>query len=468
MNEEESTRNCPLASRSLKWLAGVLVIVGAGAYTRHRFLYARHPETTLRKSEEVVAVSARTVTTKTLREKIRVAGDIKPLRRVELAPKLQGRLERLRLDNGTPIEEGMRVRKGEVVAVIDRDVLLAQAKQAEASLEALLAEKEKMDRGARPEELEIARAQVASAEALVKQAESAVAEADATLKNATRNLERMRKLFADRVITKQKLDDFETQCTVCKQKYLSALQMKEEALKKLSMAAAKLKLVEKGAREEDRKALEANIKRARAALELAKEQLEEATIRSPINGVVAHKYLDEGNLLSPGMPILSIIDIDTVKIIASVPQSYASKLVEGKTSVLVTVKGYEGWSWKGTLWRVYPEADARMRTLTVEARVPNTDARLKPGLYATLDVILTERRNVPFVKPGEFIERKGKKYAYILEGGRAKKTGITLGIREGERIEVLKGLKPGDTLITSSLAKLTDGSPVRVLGEIEK
>ena len=120
---------------------------------------------------------------------------------------------------------------------------------------------------------------------------------------------------------------------------------------------------------------EAVLKQAEASLKLARIDLDEATPDSPINGVVVSKFIDEGNIVAPGMAILTIQDISRVKVIFSVPERYINRVIPGKTRVKISSDAFADTSINSLVTRAYPAIDRATRTAKAEVLVDNNDRR---------------------------------------------------------------------------------------------
>ncbi|HPD16973.1 MAG TPA: efflux RND transporter periplasmic adaptor subunit [Planctomycetota bacterium] len=471
------------AMKALKLLAWLAVVGGLGYWAAVRG-YARYQEKMGQAKApadkgpsgpvHTTGVKARA---RDLRRVAMLTGTVKPMAEVRVMSKVSGRLDALRLPDGTPIELGTVIeRKDTPIAVIDHDAYVAQEKQAEATVKALEAELVRVNAKARPEELAIAEANVKaaqaaleSARAAVEGARAAVAQALAMLRNATSEVERIRRLFEEKVATQQQLDSAEAQFAVARERHQaeqqqvrSAEQRVLSAEQQLRAAQEQLALTEKGARQEDREAVAAKIEPARAALELARINVKESTIRAPIAGVVAAKHLDEGNMVSPVTPIVTLMDVATVKVVVGVAERDLTFVRAGATKATVTVDAYGGETFEGTVQKVSPVVDERTRTVEIEVHIANADRRLKPGMFTRVGLLLEERKGATTIPDYAMLWEDEKPFAVVAEGGKAHRRALKLGLAEGAMVEVLEGVRPGETVLTRGHHGLEDGAPVTV------
>lgn len=460
-----------LVAKTLKLLAWLAVLGGLGYWAAVRG-YARYQE----KRGQAKASAAKgpsgpvhapglKAVARDLRRVAVLTGTARAMAEVRVMSKVSGRLEALRLENGTPIELGSVIEtKGAPIAVIDHEAFVAQVQQAEAALAALRAEEAKMRAGARPEELEIAAANAKAAESAVLGAKANVAQAQASLKNATSEVERLRKLFREKVATQQQLDGAEAQFAIAAERLVAAQEQVRGAEQQLKAAREQLALTQKGARQEDRDALAAKVRQAEAALQLARINLDESTIKAPIPGIVVHKNLDEGNMVSPGVPIVTLAAVCPVKIIVGLAERDLPFVREGTSKATVTVDAYAGETFEGTVQRISPVVEERTRTVELEIHIANTDRRLKPGMFTRVELLLEERKGVVTIPDYAILWEDEKPFAVAVEGGKAQRRPLKLGLREGATVEVLEGLKAGETVLTRGHHGLENGAPVVVEG----
>ncbi|HUT32914.1 MAG TPA: efflux RND transporter periplasmic adaptor subunit [Planctomycetota bacterium] len=465
----------------LKTLAWLIVLGTAGYFAfsagYKRYLDKQAAAKQAPKATEATRVVAIRVTTRDLRRLASLTGTVRPMAEVRLMSKVSGRLDALRLEDGTPIEQGTVIaRKGTQVAVVDHEAFAAQVKQAEATVKALEAELVRVNAKARPEELAIAEANIKAAQAAIEGAQaavegakSAVAQAQASLKNAAADVERARNLFRDKVATQQQLDAAEAQFTIARERHQGAQQQVRTAEQQVRSAEQQLRaaqeqfaLTEKGARQEDRDAVAAKILPAKAALELANINLEESTLEAPIAGVVAYKHLDEGNMVSPGVAIVTLMDVRTVKVVVGVAERDLALLKAGTTQATVSADAYPAETFRGTVQKISPVVDERTRTIEVEIHVPNADRRLKPGMFARVVLVLVEKKGVPVIPEHAVTWVDDQPWVTLVNNGKAHRRAVKLGLSEGPIVEAAEGVEPGALIIVRGQQGLKDADPVIV------
>ncbi len=471
--------------RLLKTLAW-LIVLGAGAYFAvsagyRRYLEKKAAATAQAKTgDEARRVATVRVTARDVRQTAVLTGTVKPMAEVRVMSKVSGRLDSLRLKDGTLIEQGTIIPKKDTqIAVIDHEAFAAQVKQAEATVKALEAELVRVNAKARPEELAIAQANIKGAQAAIEGAQAAVegakaavAQAQASLKNAASDIERTRNLFKDKVATQQQLDAAEAQFTIAHERHQAALQQVRTAEQQVRSAEQQLRaaqeqfaLTEKGARQEDRDAVAAKIEPAKAALDLANISLKESNIEAPIAGVVSCKNLDEGNMVSPGVCIVTLVQMDTVKVVVGLAERDLPLVQVGKTKATVRVDAYAGETFEGTVQKLSPVVDERTRTIEVEIHVPNSNHRLKPGMFTRVELVLVEKKGVPVIPENAVTWVEDKPFVTLVNGGKAHRVQVKLGLAEGPVVEAAEGVQPGALVIVRGQQGLKEGDPVAVAEE---
>jgi membrane fusion protein (multidrug efflux system) len=213
---------------------------------------------------------------------------------------------------------------------------------------------------------------------------------------------------------------------------------------------------------------EANVKQAEATLARIKVTLDKATIEAPVTGVVSKKYVDEGNMVGPSAPLVRIVQIDTLKVLGGVSERYLPKLVPGKTPVQIKTDAYPEDEFEGTVYRVGVAVDAVTRTGEVEIRVPNTDGKLKPGMFARMTIAVSQRENAVVVPDSSLIRTGEETYVFVVNNGKTHRCKVKLGLSQGQFQEVLEGVSAGDMVVTHGQTQLKDGQIVEVVQETEK
>ncbi len=281
---------------------------------------------------------------------------------VDVSVKITGRIvERL-------VKEGDRVTRGQVLVRLDDSELAADVKRQEAALRAAQATLRDLEKGARPQEIEDARAAVSSVEA--------------TRTMTEREYQRTEQLFKQNLIAAQDVD--------------RARQAYEVAKAQERSARERLALVLEGPRPDQIDAARWQVTQAEAALAQARSRLREAIVVSPIDGVVLRKNLEVGETANPGVPILTLVDPKDVWLRAYVPETEVGRLKVGDPG-RVRVDAFPDRVFTGRLIEIGSEAEFTPRNVQtkkervnlvfrIKIQIDNPDGLLKPGLPADADV----------------------------------------------------------------------------------
>lgn len=207
---------------------------------------------------------------------------------------------------------------------------------------------------------------------------------------------------------------------------------------------------------------EARAEEAAARHDLAKKQMSDTAVRSPINGEVSGRFVSTGEAVKDNSRMFTVVSTGTLKFRGTVAESAVPRIRSGQ-EVLVTVDAFKDRTFKGRLTRISPALDAQTRTLQIEAEVPNAGGVLKPGFFAKGIVLTEKEKDVPFVPEEALYSFVGINKVFVINGDTARELGVTRGLKEGRMIEIAGApLKPGDSVAASNLQNLYDGAKVTV------
>jgi multidrug efflux pump subunit AcrA (membrane-fusion protein) len=230
----------------------------------------------------------------------------------------------------------------------------------------------------------------------------------------------------------------------------------DEARAQVEVAEARLRRAGQPSTEAAVKAGETAVEYAGAAVELARLQLRESTLVSPIAGIVVETFQKQGDSVSPGTLIASIQPPD-YEIAVGIDERQLGQVATGQTvSVLVDV--YPGESFTGTVRTVSPSVDARTRTVAARVDVQDPRTKLKSGLHAQVAVAGARRTGVLTV-PREAIVGATDPSVMTVIDGRARRQPVQIGVQDGRSVEIVQGLGEGSEVILAPTGIL-DGDVV--------
>lgn len=201
-----------------------------------------------------------------------------------------------------------------------------------------------------------------------------------------------------------------------------------------------------------------------AALRAYNNAKENTVLTSPMSGVVTAKNNDNGDYTS-GTPILVIEQMQPVKVVVSVNESDFPRIKKGqKVNVRLDVYGEENFT--GTVYLIHPTIDASTRTFQVEVTLPNSDNRVRTGMFARVIFDFGSKKNV--VVPDLAVVKQtgsGNRYVYTYADGKVTFNKIELGQRLGDSYELLSGVPSGSYVVVSGQSRLNDGMEVEVASD---
>ena len=357
-------------------------------------------------------VSTITVTQQPFERTVTLSGTLAAEEEVQTSFRVTGRVEEILADLGSP------VRKGQPIARLMSVDYELRVKQAEASLQQALA---RLGLTAAGEAATVD----AEKTALVRQSRAVREEARLTR-------DRIR-TFVDRGISSRAdLDAANAALEVAEGRY-------EDALEEIR----------------NRQAL---VLQRQSELDLAREQLEGTTLRSPIDGAVKERVISAGEHRTPGAPVMTVVRINPLRLRLAVPERSASALRPGQP-VRIRVEG-DPRTHDGRLARLGAAIDESNRTLPIEAEVSNPQAALRPGTFVTADIVVNEKDSALVVPQSALVTFAGVQKVLTVKDGVAKEQRVKLGRRADTRVEILEGLRAGDVIVVNP-GNLADGTPVR-------
>ncbi len=190
---------------------------------------------------------------------------------------------------------------------------------------------------------------------------------------------------------------------------------------------------------------------------------ENTYLRSPINGVVTARNYDKGDMYSMTQPIFVVEQIQPVKMLVNVSESLFTQVHKGM-EFEITVDAYPNEVFKGKVNLLYPTVSATTHTFPVEVICQNADQRLRPGMFARVTANFGTNHHV--VIPDVAVVKQqgsGEHFVYVLQpDNTVKYTLVELGIRMGNRYEIINGINEGDRIVTEGQVRLKDGVSVTV------
>ncbi len=356
-------------------------------------------------------------------------GTLAPKASVNLVPKMGGKIATV------TVQAGDRVEAGEVLVCLETTEIAAQVAQAEAGYQIALLQLDKVKAGTRIEQLEQSRA--------------AYAIAEAQYESAKVNLERMEVLYENSVISKQELEQTETQYKTV------AAQLKQ--------ASESLKMAEAGATREDIRMAEVQVAQAEASFTLASTQLDNAVNTAPISGTVSAVTAKVGEMASPGMSLATINQLDTLEIQLNLTENNINR-VQPEQTVEVMVAAVSSKPLPGKIINISPVADLGTKTFPVKVEVDNENGHLRAGMSARVDVIAEMYQGGIVVPREAIIEQNSEAFLFVINEGVAEKRIVEIGLQNKDLAALISGVAAGEAVVVKGQYYLEQGSNVTVSG----
>jgi membrane fusion protein (multidrug efflux system) len=206
-----------------------------------------------------------------------------------------------------------------------------------------------------------------------------------------------------------------------------------------------------------------NLAVSSATVELARVQLEKTRIVAPFSGIVGLRRVSAGEYITAGQPLVNLESIDPVKADFRVPEKFLPAIRVGQT-IRIKVDAFPDDTFEGKVYAIDPRLDVAGRSLLVRAKVPNTDQRLRPGLFARVTVLLQLKEDALSVPEQAIVPQGDDQFVFKIVDGKARMTKVVTGTRREGRVEIVEGLAAGDQVVTAGQLKIRDGSAVSVVG----
>jgi membrane fusion protein, multidrug efflux system len=198
-----------------------------------------------------------------------------------------------------------------------------------------------------------------------------------------------------------------------------------------------------------------------ADIRILEAQIEKTKIKAPFDGVIGLRYVSLGAYISPSTVVATLYNISPAKIEFAIPARYSSQVKSGER-IFCRVEN-DLTVYEGVVYAVEPRIDPETRTLKIRAQADNKSGSLLPGQFVKVELILESLPNALLVPTEAVIPDQGGKKVFLAKAGKAQEVKIETGIRTENSLEVLSGLKAGDTLLTTGILQLRQGLDIEVI-----
>lgn len=202
------------------------------------------------------------------------------------------------------------------------------------------------------------------------------------------------------------------------------------------------------------------LNKSEADIQEVEAQLDKTRILAPFSGIVGLRHVSEGAYISTNTPIASFFSINPIKIEFSVPGRY-SHLIKENQKITFTVENFDK-KYQGTIYAIEPQIDPQTRTLQIRALSRNKNNELLPGKFVNVTLNLETVDDALMVPNISVIPELNRHKVYKLQNGNAHAVNVEIGTRTEDDIQITNGISEGDTIITSGILQIREGTPVQV------
>lgn len=411
----------------------LIIIVGLLIAQSAQRIYLKRQEAIAEKpaiqSERIVPIQVAKAQRGEINSLLTVSGLVEPKETVRVFSKTVGQVKEIL------VQEGDQVKKDAILMRLDDEQIRLQVAQARANLDSAQASLERIKAGARPQE--------------VSQVEAAVRQAKINMDSAEENYLKMQKLFSEGAISEQQHDQAKNQLEIARAQYQSA--------------SESYKLITEGASAQDIRAVEAQVRQAQSALELAQSQLNNSIIKAPISGSVTSISVKTGELASSAIPLLSILDISELSVKAGISEKDIGAVQIGQEAEIF-IDAFPQEKFSGEVASKGVLVDPVSKTMEIKIRIKEPPVVIPPGVFARANII-TEHNTDALIIPSTALTRKADGlFVFVLENDEqtVKRRAIITGITQGNQVEVVDGLNDNEIVVILGNISLEEGDLVRV------
>lgn len=352
--------------------------------------------------EKLIPVKTEKVTKGSIEKIVTYAGYLKPVKEVQVSSKSMGFVDQINFDVGD------KVMDGQVLFVLDKRT---------ASNNLVILESQ-MDTQA-------------------NNLESSLKAAELQFNDAKKKLEDMTVLLSEGIISTQQLEDTKMFYDQAKLNYETARESYNLFFN------------------------DPNRSSFSAQIDNAKENLQDHEVKSPMNGVVAQRNIEVGELVG-SQPAFTIVQLDKVILEINVPEDVISNITLGQ-EIKVKVKAVGSEDIIGKIIEVSPSADKRTFTYPIKIEIDNSTGMLKDGMYAEAEIVIEKNEGALLINRNAILLDDTQKYIFVVEDQKAKRVDIQAGVDNGTQLEITNGLIEGQEVIIKGQDYLNDGDKIQVV-----
>ncbi|MDR7512382.1 MAG: efflux RND transporter periplasmic adaptor subunit, partial [Armatimonadota bacterium] len=362
---------------------------------------------------------------------------------------------------------GARVAAGAALLELDASDQRAELRQAEAAVAAAEARLALLERGQRPQERQVVDNAFTQAQNQVKAAETQVAVSEAALRVAESDLRRQEALLREGAVAQAQVDQARLRYEQARAQVQAAQAQLEIARTAADSARQQWEMTQAGARDEDLAAARAQVAQARAVAAIARQRLAAMTIRAPFAGrvtglaAVPGDFLVSGDFAGRGQPVAQVYDEVALEVEVTVGERDIGLVRAGQPAV-VRLESAPETPVRAVVRLVSPAADPLSRAAAVRLRLNAPPEGATPGTFARGEIVV-ERRAGVVVVPRVAVDGGERPVVRVITGGVVQVRSVTLGLAQGEVVQVLSGVAEGEEVVVLGPEGLSAGTAVTVV-----
>ncbi len=469
------------------WIAlATIVLASSGCVDRAKQAQAQKTQQLI--ENPVRPVTVEPVQFKTVSQTLSITGDVTTSQDTQIGSKTSGRLA------SVYVNDGDTVKVGQLLATLDNTSIQNQLQQALAAMSGAQAQyaQARLNAVVGPAKtsatIQSAEAQLRSAQAALRKAVSGArpeerAQIDAQVKTAKTNLDtaqkdlaRKKDLVAQGALAQAELDLSQNAYMAALSQYNIALQNRvmtkegtrsedlmvaQEAVRSAQGTLAQAKAAKQldPLLSDQVLTAKAQVDTAQAQINIAKQALADTQIRAPYDGRIAGKPVQAGTVVTPGQGIVRLIGSTGLYFEGDVPESAVDSVRPGKTTS-VKIDALPGRTFVGYVVNVSPVSQNLGRLFQARIQINGDLSGVKPGMFASGDILLKSVPNATVVPSSAVVQRDGKSVVFIVDGNKAHQVAVTTGLSQENYIQV-QGLVAGQQVVIRGMEDLVDGTPVQ-------
>ena len=379
----------------------------------------------------LISVEAETVKNKDINEYINISSKIEAINEITVIPKISGTVKDVNVNLGD------YVKKGDILFTIDDKDIRLQLEQAQASLNSAKANYNLSVEG--------------NIQSQIEQLTSNVKSLEIQYEDVMSNLEKMQELYQAGAIAENELDKLKTNA--------DTLSLQLETAKKT------LEITKNDIYAGTKEVASSTVQNAQTGVNIIQNQLEHTILRAEMDGTISNINISKAQRVSPQNLAMTISDIDKTKLSFQVSENAIEKIKKG-SKAYISIKALSDTPLQAQVSNISEVADSKSLLYPVEVIIDNKEQKIKPGMFATVKLILNSKQNTISLPLNAVLYKNKEYFVYVIDKDNiVHKKVVQTGISNDEEIEIVSGLSLGMRVVTKGQDFITDGLEVNVVGE---